>query len=218
MFAISGMRDVITCHRTETRIETRAAPCSVGATLRKPLFSRFRRSQDGATAVEFGFVAFPFLMLLAAIVETALMLWTSQVLEEAVAQTSRTLLTGESRNIYTGGSSPAGNAADTAAFKANLCKNAPGLVDCNKLAIDVRTYTSFNNAKTGTDGASPIRSGALDTRGFGYNQPGPEQIVVVRAILEYPLFFTQWSSALTNIGAGKRAIVASSTFRTEPFS
>jgi Flp pilus assembly protein TadG len=217
LFAISGTRDEMTCHQTDARVETIAAPCSAGGTVHRPCFSRFRRSQSGATAVEFGFVAMPFLMLLAAIVETALMLWTSQVLEEAVSETSRSLLTGESRNIYTGTGS-GGAAANTAAFKTNLCKNAPALVDCDKLTIDVRTYTSFNNAKSGTDSASPISSGALNTKGFGYNQPGAEQIVVVRAILEYPLFFTQWSSALTNIGAGKRAIVASTTFRAEPFS
>jgi len=42
--------------------------------------------------------------------------------------------------------------------------------------------------------------------------------VVVRAVLEYPLTFTSWSSSLANIGEGRRGIVASTTFRTEPFN
>jgi len=176
------------------------------------LLKRFRRSQSGATAVEFGFVAFPFLLLLTAIIEIAMMLWTSQVLEEAVSVTSRTLLTGQSRTVYAG-TGP----VNTEAFRQNVCNGAAPLIDCSKLKIDVRSYGSFAAAKAGTDGSSPIKAGALDTTGFGYTAPGAEQIVVVRAVLEYTLFMTQWSSALANIGNGKRAIVASTTFRTEPF-
>jgi Flp pilus assembly protein TadG len=176
------------------------------------LLSRFRRSQDGATAVEFAFISIPFLMLLAAILETALMFWTSQVLEEAVSQTSRRLLTGEALTRYT---NPATN---TATFRNDVCAASPGLVDCSKLIIDVRTYSSFAGAKSGIDGSNPITAGGLNTTGFGYNAPQPQQIVVVRAVLEYPLFFTYWSESLANIGSGRRGIVASATFRTEPFN
>jgi len=177
------------------------------------LLARFRRSQDGATAVEFGFIAFPFLILLAAIMETALMFWTSQVLEEAVSQTSRKLLTGESQTRYTG-TGP----QNTVKFREDVCAAATGMVDCSKLTIDVRTYSSFAGAKTGVDGSNPITAGGLNTTGFGYTQPQPQQIVVVRAVLEYPLYFTSWSESLVNIGSGRRGIVASATFRTEPFN
>lgn len=179
---------------------------------RPALFARFRRSQKGATAIEFGFVALPFLMLLAAILETALMFWTSQVLEEAVNQSARTLLTGQSRTLYTGST-----AANTTAFRNNICSHAPALIDCGRVFVDVRSYGSFSGAQTGTAGRSPIAGGALNVGGFSYSQPAAGDIVVVRAVVEYTLFFTQWSSALANIGPGRRALVASTTFRTEPF-
>lgn len=177
------------------------------------LFARFRRSEDGATAVEFAMISAPFFALLLAIVETALMFWTSQVLEEAVSETSRRLLTGEALTRYTGNA-----ATNTQAFKNDVCASAPGLVDCSKLVIDVRSYSSFANAKNGTDGTNPISAGGLNTTGFGYTAPQPQQIVVVRAVLEYPLYFTSWSTSLVNIGSGRRGIVASTTFRTEPFN
>ncbi|PTM40178.1 TadE/TadG family type IV pilus assembly protein [Bosea sp. 124] len=196
---------------TEARTATDATPLRHK---RSRLLTRFRRSQDGATAVEFAFIAFPFLILLAAIIETALMFWTSQVLEEAVSQASRRLLTGEAATRYTGNA-----AANTIAFRNDVCAAAPGLVDCSKLVVDVRTYSSFANAKTGVDGSNPISAGGLNTTGFGYNQqPQPQQIVVVRAVLEYSLYFTQWSASLANIGSGRRGIVASTTFRSEPFN
>ena len=158
-------------------------------------------------------ISVPFLMLLAAIIETAMMFWTSQVLEESVSQTSRRLLTGEALSRYTGDS-----VANTAAFKNDVCANSPGLVDCSKLVIDVRTYSSFAAAKTGVDGSNPVTAGGLNTTGFGYNAPQAQQIIVVRAVLEYPLFFTSWTSSLANIGEGRRGIVASTTFRAEPFT
>lgn len=192
------------------------APAPVATAARRPrlrLLKRFRRDQDGATAVEFAMVSVPFLMLLAAIIETAMMFWTSQVLEESVSQTSRRLLTGEAKSRYnkTG-------PENTAAFKNDICANSPGLVDCSKLFIDVRTYSSFASAKTGVDGSNPVTAGGLNTTGFGYNEPKPQQIIVVRAVLEYRLIFTSWTSSLANIGDGKRGIVASSTFRAEPFT
>ena len=192
---------------------TPVAGANVARRPRLRLLNRFRRNQDGATAVEFAMISVPFLMLLAAIIETAMMFWTSQVLEESVSQTSRRLLTGEALGRYKG-TGP----ENTAAFKNDICANSPGLVDCSKLFIDVRTYSSFAGAKTGIDGSNPVTAGGLNTTGFGYNAPQPQQIVVVRAVLEYPLFFTSWTSSLANIGDGKRGIVASSTFRAEPFT
>ncbi|POR46246.1 TadE/TadG family type IV pilus assembly protein [Bosea psychrotolerans] len=198
----------MTGHPIDTPVEITRQPRGIHCLLR-----RFKRSQDGATIVEFAMVATPFLMLLAAILETALMFWTSQALEEGVGQASRALLTGQSQTLYKG------TASDNAtAFKNAICANAPGLIDCTKVTIDVRSYASFAAASTGTTASSPVSGGALNTTGYGYTQPLPGQIVVVRAVLEYKLIFTQWSSALANIGAGKRGIVASATFRAEPFA
>lgn len=179
------------------------------------VFSRFRRSQEGATAVEFGFVALPFLMILWAIFETALMFWTNQVLEEALSQASRSVLTGQSRSLYTS-SNPAMNAA---AFRDAVCARAPlGMIDCNKLSIDVRSYGSFSGASSGTASSNPIAGGMLDTSSFSYSQPDSNQIVVIRAVLDYKLFLTSWASAsLANIGDGRRGLIASVAFRTEPF-
>lgn len=177
------------------------------------IVSIFRRDERGATAVEFGLVAIPFFMLLAAIIEIAMMFWTTQVLEEALSQTARTLLTGQSQDIYKSGS-----AADKMQlFKTNVCNNAAfPLISCDKLFVDVKTYTTFGNASSGT--SSPVSGGAMNTSSFSFNQPQAGQIVVVRAALEYPLFFTEWSKALANIGTGKRGIIATAAFKAEPFS
>jgi Flp pilus assembly protein TadG len=50
---------------------------------------RFARGNDGIAAVEFGIVAAPFLALMFAIMETAIVFFASQTLETAVADSAR---------------------------------------------------------------------------------------------------------------------------------
>ena len=182
------------------------------------MIRRFRRSQDGSAAVEFAFIIIPFTMLAWAGVETGLMLWTNQVLDESLSQASRLLLTGESRSRY----ASKDPVANTAAFRDAVCGLAPlKWVQCDKLAVDVRTYTSFSDAGSETAQRNPLASGNLDTRDFAYRQPAADQIVIVRAALEYKLFLTGWASTnLANIGgqgSGRRGIVATVALKTEPF-
>lgn len=189
------------------------AEAAAGTRQRWQPLRRFRRDQSGATIVEFAAVATPFFMLMFAIMETALMFWTNQVLEESLFQASRSILTGQAVTQY------ANAGTRTAEFRNAVCAEAPVLLPCDKLTIDVRSYASFAAAQTGTSASNPVSGGALNTAGFGYNsQPQPGQIVVVRAVLEYPVLLNQWNGSLVNIGDDKRAIVATTTFRTEPYT
>lgn len=169
------------------------------------IFSRFVHANDGATAIEFGIVVMPFMLLLLAIVETVMMFWTNSVLEEAVSEVSRTLLTGQSRNIYT--------STVPDAFQNNICNYASGFIDCGRLKVDVKTYSNF----AGATASSPV-SGVIDTSNFAYRQPGAGQIVVVRAILPYKAFLNQWSSAFASTEDGTPSLVAVAVFQTEPFT
>lgn len=178
----------------------------------------FSSDQSGATAIEFGIVAFPFLLLVFTTIETALMLWTNQVLADAVTQASRTLLTGESVAIYSTPSNPLPHDAKTSteAFRREVCAQAPALVDCEKLRVDVRAYGSPTDARTDLAKRNPLSGTTLNTSDFSYNQPGRGQIVVVRATLRYSLYLTGWTNSLANIDGGERALMAVATFRSEP--
>jgi Flp pilus assembly protein TadG len=178
------------------------------------LLDRFRRNQKGATAIEFAMLATPFFLLLVAIFETALMFWTTQILEEAATQTSRRLLTGQSHQRY------ANAATQTADFKNDLCANAHALIDCSegKMWIDVRTYASFDGASTGTSASNPVSGTTLNTNGFGYNQPQSGQIVVVRVVMRYPVVFNRWNQALVNLSNNEHAIIVTTAFRAEPYA
>lgn len=172
------------------------------------LLRNFRRRQDGTTAVEFAMVGLPFMMVLFAVIETTMVFFTAQVLETAVANASRAIMTGQAVTKYPNPATALAN------FKNDVCVNVTTLVDCQaELQIDVRAYTSFATANA----AATISGGNLDTSAFGYQVPGPNQIFVVRAVMAYPLFVPGWNQGLGTLNGDKRAIVASAAFRTEPF-
>ena len=54
-------------------------------------FNRLAASDSGATAVEFGLVAAPFLALLVAILQTGIVFFAGRVLDEIAAEASRYL-------------------------------------------------------------------------------------------------------------------------------
>lgn len=172
------------------------------------IFRAFRRRQDGATAIEFGMVALPFFMVLFAVIETAMIFFTSQVLETAVANASRSIMTGQAVTKYPNPATALAN------FKNDVCANVTTLVDCQAaLQIDVRSFASFATANA----AATVSGGNLDTTAFGYQAPGPNQIFVVRAVMAYPLYVPSWNHSLATLNGNKRAVVASAAFRTEPF-
>ena len=57
----------------------------------------FARREDGAAAVEFAIVVAPFLAMLFAILETALVFFAGQTLETAVSDSARLILTGQAQ-------------------------------------------------------------------------------------------------------------------------
>ena len=177
------------------------------------LLVRFLQAERGATAVEFGIVAAPFIYLLMAILELAIVFWTSQVLETAVANASRQIYTGQfQQSAANVGIPPEQRLAN---FKQAVCSHVRALFDCNaKLDVDVRSFSSFAEATV----PRPIRTsdGTYDPSGFGYMPPTANQIMIVRASLEYPVFVSLLAP-FTGLSNGNRLIMASATFRTEPY-
>jgi Flp pilus assembly protein TadG len=166
---------------------------------------RFVRQQEGAAAVEFALVALPFLALLFAILETALVFFAGQTLEAAVAQAGRLIMTGQAQ---TAGFSQAD-------FKTQVCNDlSGGLFDCAaSLYVDVKTYSSFAAVNT----ASPITNGQFDSSKLGWTPGGPGDIVVVTLYYQWPIYVSLLGNNLANLGNGSRLLVATSVFRNEPY-
>jgi Flp pilus assembly protein TadG len=179
------------------RMRSRLAMCAHG----------FVRGQDGAAAVEFALVATPFLALIFAIMETALVFFAGQTLEAAAADSGRLIMTGQAQS---GG-------FDQNAFKNAVCARVYGLFDCkNGVYVDVKTYSDFAASATAVN-TSPIQDGKFDPTKTQYNVGGPGDIVVVTLYYEWPIYVTLFGNNLDNLNGGNRLLVATSVFRNEPY-
>jgi len=166
---------------------------------------RFARAQDGVAAVEFGLVAAPFLALLFAIIETALVFFAGQSLEAAVAYAGRLVMTGQAYNSgYT-----------QTTFKNAVCTNMPSFFDCQaKLFVSVENFTKFGDAST----TPPYNSqGQLDTSKMVYHPGEPGEVIVVSFFYQWPIYVSLFSNNLANQNGSNRLLVATSVFRNEPY-
>jgi len=170
-----------------------------------PAVRRLVRKQDGTAAVEFGLIAAPFLALIFAIMETAIVFFAGQALETAVADSSRLIMTGQAQT----------QGMTQEQFKDAVCAKIYGLFDCkNGVSVDVKTFTTFQSVSM----PSPVDANGNFQNNFSY-QPGAAcEIVVVRLFYQYPVYVSLLGFNLSNISGGKRLLAATAAFRNEPFS
>jgi len=167
-------------------------------------FKRFRRNEDGATAVEFGLIALPFIALMLATIETALVFFAGQAMETAVDTASRLIRTGQAQQD--------GFSAED--FKKEVCSRLVSLLDCdNGLYIDVETYKTFD----AIDLTDPIDAGGTLKKDFNYDPGHGSDIVVVRAFYEWPVYVNMLGHNLANMADGTHLLTATTAFRNEPF-
>lgn len=189
---------------------------AVALTRRIPvrLARRLIRQQEGAAAVEFALVAIPFLALLFAILQTALVFFAGQVLESATAEASRLILTGQAQttDFKTGAASPTGYSADD--FKNAVCAHIFGLFSCSGIYVNVQTYSSFSGVNTTS---TPVTNGQFDSNKLAYNPGGPGCIEAVSVYYQWPIVISLLGDNLSNLGNGSRLLVATSVFRVEPY-
>jgi len=183
-------------NRIGTRLFFSRLVCMVG---------RFARQERGATAIEFGMVAMPFLALIFAILETALVFFAGQTLESAVQDSARLILTGQAQNAnYT---------ADD--FKKQVCNRTASLFDCtNKMYVDVKSYSTFSAISS----SPPVTNKQFDSTKTGYSLAGPGCIQVVTLYYQWPVYVALLGDNLSNLSGNYRLLSASAVFKNEPYS
>jgi Flp pilus assembly protein TadG len=181
------------------RIAAGARRLTAGASLRKLLWR-----EDASAAIEFAVVAAPFLALLFAIMETALMFLATQTLETAAQNSGRLILTGQAQN----------QGYSMASFQQAVCGNVASFFNCNNILIDVRTAQNFSSANT----SLPIQNGQLQNN-FTFSPGNPGDIVVVRLMYPWPVYVSLLglSNALSNMSGNSNLLMATAAFRNEPY-
>jgi Flp pilus assembly protein TadG len=188
-----------------------ARPKLCAPAMMRRLLQEFARNANGATAVEFALVSVPFVALLLAIFQTAVVLFASQALATSTERAARQIMTGQAQGAN------GGVPLNASQFRDLVCPPAgpngvrpgllPALVDCSKLIIDVRTAASFSSADTTNDVfTNPAQA--------QFNPGGASTINIVRVLYQLPPYL-----ALYGVTGGPTTNVMMSTavFQTEPF-
>jgi Flp pilus assembly protein TadG len=170
---------------------------------------RFAHNQNGATAVEFGMIAIPFLALMFALIETAIIFFAGQTLETATADSARLIMTGQAQQ----GTPP----LTQSTFKDKVCARVVALFDCaGGIYVDVRKYTAFSAA----DLSKPVDANGNLINNFVYQPGDPGDIIVVRTIYQWPVHLPMLGPigfSLADMTGNKRLVMATAVFRNEPY-
>jgi Flp pilus assembly protein TadG len=171
---------------------------------RGALVRRLVRREDGAVAIEFSLVAMPFFALVFAILETSVVFFAGQVLETAVGDSSRLILTGQAQK----------SGMDVTAFRTAICNKTFGLFDCSSgIKIDVRTAASFASADT----SKPLDQNGNISNNLTYDPGVQGDVVIVRVMYQWPIWVQLMGLNLADMPGGTRLLMATVAFRNEPY-
>ena len=171
--------------------------------LRKNL-SLWGKKEDGTTAIEFSFIAVPFIMMAVGILEVSMMFAGGNLLEGAVADAARLVKTG---NIQQ-------NGGDESTFRAALCASAPVIIDCNDVEIEVIPVGSGSFFDIASLGAQFDSDGNFQSRGF--NAGGVNDVMLIRAVYDYEMITPLVGTIITG-GEGSMRMMSTVVFQTEPY-
>lgn len=193
----------LTLHRTMSEVSVRLSPFQ---RLRR-FARRFRRADRGATAVEFGLLAAPLLLMTMGVLELAVVFLVSITLDMAMQLSSRQIRTGQFQ---------LGANNTQADFKALVCSNMTWLQSqcASSMSLDVRTFSTFSALAS----AHTLTPSNLSTTSFCYSPGQPTDIVLVRAYFQWTLFTPLLNNALANMGSNVRLITSTTAFRNEPYN
>lgn len=185
----------------------------------KAALLRLRNDRAGVTAIEFAAVAPIFFALLLSTIETGVVFAADQMLENALYNGSRQILTGQLQTYKTAGAS----AADTyCKFLNSVCSGMTALLSqstcLSQIQIDLKAIPASSRFSA-SDLAIPVTgTGALDTSRLDRGTLGaPGAFMLIRAYYQYPVYVAYLGGGVGATDNGKRLLVATTTMAIEPF-
>lgn len=191
--------------------------------LKRPI-KRIKKSESGSTVLEFGILAIPFFMIIAATVETLVAFAGEQILVNAVDKMSRQLRTGEiTFNM--------GRSTDLTEveFREKFCNEINAILSCStaitsdqKLFIDLKNVVNYSDIDVGIPKVSAAEYSELDTSGFTYSPGGSGSINVLRVYYKWDVTIDLIRPYITNIRPGAEGseyylMVSTTAFRNEGY-
>jgi Flp pilus assembly protein TadG len=174
--------------------------------------SKFIRCEKAGPATEFAFIAAPFMALLVALFQTALVFFASRVLDEVTEEASRYIRTGQAQQS----SMTQTGFANYLCTGSNTASLVSALFTCSKMMINVQNYTDFASASTTTPTLTYNGSGGVSNT-WSYSPGSPGSIVVVQVMYQWPIVLGPLGFSLANLSNGDRLLISTAVFKSEPY-
>ncbi|HQT60059.1 MAG TPA: pilus assembly protein [Acidiphilium sp.] len=163
----------------------------------------FASDTRGAAAVEFALVAIPYFALIFAIIQSGLIFFSQEVLQNATQQTARLIMTGQAQT--------SGMTAQQ--FLQDVCAEGSPLLTCASLNVNVQTFPSFSAITQ----VNPVVNGNFNTSTLLYSLGGPGDIVLVQVFYQLPVFAGPLNFSFATVNGSQRLLEATAVFRNEPY-
>lgn len=165
------------------------------------------RDEKGTTIIEFAFVAGPFMALLIGILQVSLTFFAQQNLESTAEKAVRQLLTGQAQSA----------GMTQGQFKTLVCSKLPSFMKCANVIVDVQVAQNFSDANTGVPTLTYDNSGNVNNA-WVYKPGAPGEVTVARIMYIWDTNKGPLGFDLSTLSAGKRLLISTSVFKTEPYS
>ncbi len=172
----------------------------------------FALCRKGATAIEFALVAAPFLALLVAMFETALVFFAGRVLDEVTEEASRYILTGQAQQS----NMTQAQFLNYVCTGSNTAALVSALFNCNKLMVNIQNYNNFASANTANPTLTFNANGTVSNT-WNYSPGTPGSIVVVQVMYQWPIVLGPLGFNLSNLSNGNRLLISTAVFKNEPY-
>jgi Flp pilus assembly protein TadG len=168
----------------------------------------FARDDRGVTAIEFGVLALPFFTIIFAILQTAIMFLTSQVLDSALEDASRKVRTGEAAGY------------SLSDFRTIMCDSTYNLIDCSQVQLKSQVISTFGSVVNTVPQSCSLTtcSWTANWEAFDSGAGACRDVIQISAYYRYPLFVVLPYFNLKNQPDNYRLLSAIRVFRNEPYN
>ncbi len=167
------------------------------------IFRSFIRNRKGSAAIEFAILALPFMVLIFAIIEIAIMFFVDSGLDAALHKAVRQVRVGTAKT----------GSWDIARFKTAVCTELSYSFSCAD-HLKVRAVVVSNMASVSK--ANPIVNGVLNVT-EDFNIGGSGDYVLIQAYLTWDPVLKLYTFAGGHLSNGSYVLGAAELFKNEPF-
>lgn len=169
------------------------------------LLKRYKKKEDGVTAIEFSLLAIPYLLLTLGLIELSVMYASASLLEGATSSAARLIRTGQIQQDDTG-------AGTETLFRDAICSYATVLINCNDVVIEIQEMESFGDF----DAMAPVYDSDGNLVSQGVDAGGADSRVLIRAAYRYDLM-TPLVGPLMGGPDGSRLFMSTIVLQSEPY-